>query len=500
MNYKRSSGVLLPIFSLPGKYGCGDFGKGAYDFIDLIKRCGFHYWQVLPFTRTDECNSPYKSDSAFAGNEYFIDLSALQKMGLLTQEELQENEGTPDWTVSYDWLKQTRIQVLKTAFSRCSPALLSEIYCFAEQREWLEEYALYMSIKEEQKCDWMDWNDPALRNHDQTAITTAKAKYKGQMEFYYFTQYIFWQQWQKVKQYANQNEIYIIGDMPIYVSFESCDVWSKRELFDLNEKGYPQNVAGVPPDYFSPTGQKWGNPLYNWKQMRKDKYDWWKARLQHTLTMVDKVRIDHFRAFSAYWSVPARDETAMNGKWIDGEGMAFLQEIYQTIDKDAIIAEDLGVQDAQLTQLLKESELPGMRVMQFGFLGDEDDMHLPHNYPYNMVAYTGTHDNKPLLAYLWELTPQQRTNCLEYCGFRGEDWKSGGSHNDAIRAMLATLWQSHAKLVVSPIQDICGFGDDTTMNRPGTSKGNWMFRLTYDALASVDHEFLLKLNKRYGRC
>ncbi|MBQ6946659.1 MAG: 4-alpha-glucanotransferase [Clostridia bacterium] len=500
MKNKRSSGVLLPIFSLPGEYGCGDFGKGAYDFIDLIKECGFHYWQVLPFTRTDECNSPYKSDSAFAGNLYFIDLEGLAQMGLLTQAELTAQKGKPDWTVSYDWLAESRKGVLKTAFSRCDETLLAKIRAFAADKEWLQEYALYMALKDATGKDWMDWEDTALRNHEPDAVTAAREKYKEEMEYYYFAQYIFLTQWQKVKAYANQNEIYIIGDMPIYVSFESCDVWSKRELFDLNEKGYPQNVAGVPPDYFSPTGQKWGNPLYNWTQMRKDQYAWWKERLHHTLQLVDKVRIDHFRAFSAYWSVPAEDEDAMGGKWIPGEGMNFLNEIYKTVDPDCIIAEDLGVQDEDLTALLKESNLPGMRVMQFGFLGDDDDMHLPHNYPNNMVAYTGTHDHKPLLAYLWELTPEQRDHCLEYCGFIGKDWKSGGSHHPAIRALISTLWQTHAKLVVAPIQDLCGFGGDTTMNRPGTSKGNWLFRMTPAAMVSIDRAYLRRLNELYKRC
>ena len=499
MNNHRSSGVLLPIFSLPGAYGCGDFGKGSYDFIDLLKECGFHYWQVLPFTRTDECNSPYKSDSAFAGNLYFIDPEGLRDMGLLTEEELAAHRGKPDWTVSYDWLANSRKTLLKTAFSRCDDTLKEKIRAFAAERLWLKEYALYMAIKDECGKDWMDWEDEGLREHKTDVVLAAQEKHKVEMEYYYFAQYVFFTQWQKVKEYANQNDIYIIGDMPIYVSFESCDVWSKRELFDLDEKGYPCNVAGVPPDYFSPTGQKWGNPLYNWPRMRVDSYSWWKERLLHTLSMVDKVRIDHFRAFSAYWAVPAEDENALGGKWIPGEGMNFLNEIYSVVDKDCIIAEDLGVQDEELTTLLQQSGLPGMRVLQFGFVTEDDDMHLPHNYPYNMVAYTGTHDNKPLLAYLWELTPTQRARCLEYCGFIGEDWKSGGSHNAAIRALLSTLWQTNAKLVVAPIQDLCGFGGDTTMNRPGTSEGNWLFRMTPQAMASIDRAYLRRLNELYKR-
>lgn len=499
MNNNRSSGVLLPIFSLPGEYGCGNFGKAAFDFVDLLKDCGFHYWQVLPFTNTDACNSPYKSDSAFAGNLNFIDPEGLFTLGLVTEEELAAQKFGPEWKVSYDLLKENRLDFLKTAFGRCDAAMMRKIRAFAKKHAWLQEYALYMAIRDTEGCDWMEWKDPALRDHLPEAVEAAKKKYKKQMEFYYFVQYIFFTQWQKVKDYANENEVYIIGDMPIYVSFESCDVWSQREMFDLDEKGYPQNVAGVPPDYFSPTGQKWGNPLYNWKAMREDGYTWWKERLMHTFKMVDKVRIDHFRAFSAYWAVPAEDEDAMGGEWIPGEGMKFLNEMYKHVDKESIIAEDLGVQDEELTALLKDSGLPGMRVMQFGFLSSEDDMHLPHNYPHNMIAYTGTHDNKPLLAYLWELSPAQREYCLSYCGFVGEDWQNGGSYNPAIRAMIETLWKTQAKLVVSPIQDLCGFGGDTTMNCPGTNEGNWMFRMTSENMAAVNKEYLKKINHLYKR-
>ncbi len=498
MNPNRNSGVLLPIFSLTGPFGCGDFGQGAYDFIDLLKECGFHYWQVLPFTRTDDCNSPYKSDSAFAGNAYFIDLLQLHKAKLITDAELSSQMGYPDWTVSYDLLKK-RKALLQTAASRVSADLKAKINEFAKNMPWLDDYALYQSIKDDTGKDWMDWQDTSLRDYNPDAVATAKTRYAEQMEYYFFEQYIFFTQWQSILEYAHQNDVYIIGDMPIYVSFESSDVWSTRRLFDLDSKGYPLNVAGVPPDYFSKTGQKWGNPLYNWNEMRKDRYQWWKMRLRHTLSLFDKVRIDHFRAFSAYWAVPADAEFATEGRWIQGEGMRFWEEMFKEIPKEAIIAEDLGIQDEQLTKLLHDTKLPGMRVLQFGFLSDDDDMHLPHNYPHNMVAYTGTHDNKPLLAYLWELLPEQRAYCLRYCGFDGEDWKSGGAYNRATRAILKTLWKSHASLVISPIQDLLGYGGDTTMNRPGIAEGNWRFRMTPSAIAAIDRKYLLSLNKLYKR-
>lgn len=499
MKTKRSSGVLLPIFSLPGDFGIGDFGKGAYQFIDMLHKCGFHYWQILPFTRTDNCFSPYKSDSAFAGNAYFIDIYELCQLGLLTDEEIKAELGAPDWTVSYQRLAKTRVPLLKKAHSRIDNTLKGKLYAFAETQPWLEDYALYMVLKDETSKDWPDWQNKQLREYCPKAVAAAKKEYAAQMEYYYFEQYFFYKQWQQVLEYAHKKQVSLIGDMPIYVSFESCDVWSQRNLFDLDEKGYPQNVAGVPPDYFSKTGQKWGNPLYNWAEMRKDNYAWWKARLQHTLKTVDKVRIDHFRAFSAYWAVPADAKTAVDGKWIDGEGMQFFEEIYKVVDKNAIIAEDLGVQDKALSSLLKESGLPGMRVLQFGFMDNEDNMHLPHNYPLNMVAYTGTHDNKPLLAYLWELTPEQREYCLRYCGFQGTDWKSGGAYNKAIRCILKTLWKSHAALVISPIQDLLGYGGDTTVNKPGTSEGNWSFRMTPGAIDTIDTNYLKDLNSLYKR-
>lgn len=500
MQTKRYSGILLPIFSLPGKYGCGDFGKGAFDFIDLLHAAGFHYWQVLPFTRTDACNSPYKSDSAFAGNPYFINLDELYEMGLLTKEELDENAGLPDYLVSYDALSERRKIALRRAMDRADGELWQKVREFrSAQADWIEDYALYMALKDESGKDWADWDDAALRNHESAAVQAASVRLANEMAYYYFEQYLFFTQWQKVHAYAAEKNVEIIGDMPIYVSFESADVWSARELFDLNENGYPNRVAGVPPDYFSKTGQKWGNPLYNWTAMRADGYAWWKRRLSHTLHQSDKVRIDHFRAFSAYWAVPFDAEDARSGEWIYGEGMKFFDEIYTVIDKDAIIAEDLGVQDDKLTALLRDSGLPGMKVLQFGFLGGNDDPGLPHNYPLNCVAYSGTHDNTPLLAYLWELTPEQRDYCLRYCNFGGSDWQSGGTHNAAIRAVLKSLWASHAATVISPIQDILGYGGDTTTNRPGTSEGNWLFRMTPAAIREIDIPYLRELNELYKR-
>jgi 4-alpha-glucanotransferase len=314
-----------------------------------------------------------------------------------------------------------------------------------------------------------------------------------------FLQYLFFTQWQAVHRYANERGIEIIGDMPIYVSFESADVWSNQHLFALNDKGYPTEESGVPPDYFSEDGQRWGNPLYNWTAMKRENYQWWVERISHAHKMFDKIRIDHFRGFSAYWAVPITAKTAKDGQWRKGPGMDFFNTLFKHVDREALIAEDLGIRDESLEELLQQTGLPGMRVMQFAFLGQDDGIHLPHNYLPNTVAYTGTHDNNTLLGYLWELTPENRRYCLEYCGFEGTTWKDGATQNPAIRAVLRTLWGSPAQLIVVPIQDLLGYGGDTKMNRPGIANGNWSYRLTEEAFNQLHADTYRRLSQLYSR-
>lgn len=497
----RHSGVLLHISSLMGDYGIGTFGREAKRFVDFLRAGGFHYWQVLPFTRIDSCNSPYKSDSAFAGNELFIDPEDLYEQGLLTAQELQECRYPTPYATAYSWLKKQRPVMLKAAFGRMDSALERNVQAFTdENRFWLYDYSLYRILQEEQgEDDWRKWKDGPLKWHEEQALSAFAEQHPEQMKYHAFVQYLFYHQWEVVKAYANTNGVQIIGDMPLYVSLESTDVWSHRDLFELDQRGNPARVAGVPPDYFSQDGQKWGNPLYDWSRMEADDYSWWRQRLHHAMNLFDRVRIDHFRAFSAYWVVPAEAETAREGKWEPGVGKPFFDRLCQEIDREQIIAEDLGTRDASLVKLLEETGFPGMRVMQFGFPDPADNLHLPHNYSYHTVAYSGTHDNNTCLAYLWELTPEQREDCLRYCGFSGGDWKEGGARNPAIRAMLRTLWSSHAGLVMAPIQDLCGFGGDTKMNRPGVAEGNWEFRLTREALSQIDVPFLRQLNDVYRR-
>ncbi len=497
---KRTSGVLLHVSSLMGPYGIGTFGQSAIRFIDFLQAAGFRYWQVLPFTGLDVCHSPYKSESAFAGNCFFIDPELLYDQGLITAAELKSCICSDPYTTAYEWLSKTRPAIFRSAFlnaQRKPNPKLTEF--FEKNKGWLYDYSIYMAVKEATCKEWQDWDDPALKRHEPAALAKAEAQYAEQIAYHIFLQYLFDTQWQKVKAYANALGISIIGDMPIYPAPESADVWGHQELFELDPDGNPARVAGVPPDYFTADGQKWGNPLYRWERMAEDQYAWWKSRLAHATRLFDRVRIDHFRAFSAYWAVPGEAPTAKSGEWELGPGYPFFEEIFKEIPREKIIAEDLGAQDPALIALLAQTGLPGMRVLQFGFLEENDNPHLPHNYSSYTVAYTGTHDNTTLLAYLWELPPERREYCLRYCGFAGEDWKSGGAQNQAARAILRTLWSSHAELVLAPIQDLCGFGNDTRMNYPGTAHGNWGFRLTEAAFASLDIPYLRSLNEDYHR-
>lgn len=498
---KRSGGVLLHISSLPGKYGIGSFGKEAVNFSKFLKEGGFSFWQTLPFGTIDKCNSPYKSFSAFAGNPLFIDLPTLFEKGLLTEEELKENEYENPYFVDFNFLYETRYKILHTAYKKIDSIEIENIKNFAEKNNfWLPDFALYMTLREKNNdTDWYLWEDKDLRLYKKEAVEKAFKEYEDEVLFHEFMQYEFYSQWEKIKNKINENGIKLIGDMPIYVSLESADVWANRELFDLSEDGSPRLVSGVPPDYFSEEGQMWGNPLYNWELMKKQNYSWWIKRIENSLHIFDMVRIDHFRGFSAYWAIPYKAKTAKSGSWIKGHSMNLFDVVMKKFDSSQIIAEDLGDIDEDVYKLLKETGLPGMRVMQFAFIGDRDSIHLPHNYDKNVIAYTGTHDNNTILGWLWESSPENRKIALEYCNFTGEDWGKGGYFSDSCHAVIRTLWQSPANLTIVPIQDLCGFGSDTKMNRPGVAEGNWAFRITNSALSEIDIEWLKNLNDTYRR-
>ncbi len=475
---KRSSGVLMHISSLFGNYSIGGFSKNAMDFIDFLSDCGFSYWQVLPFGMADAYHSPYQSYSAFGGNPYFIDLETLYQKELLTKEELEACMQTAPYGCEYDRLQNTRTEVLLKAARRAeNPA---EIETFIRSNPYLEQFCRFMALKDANgEACWADWE--------------TKEFCPERLFLWQFIQFEFFEQWKNVKDYANSKHIKIIGDLPFYVAYDSADVWANPEQFLLDAKGHPTHVAGVPPDYFSSDGQLWGNPIYDWAKMESDDFSWWQARIRHMLNLFDGVRIDHFRALSSYWMVPYGAETAKEGRWGIGPGEKLVDKIKEIKGEKLIIAEDLGEITGDVTRLLKSSGFPGMRVLQFGFLGEDDSTHLPHNYCKNCVAYTGTHDNNTLLGYVWELSDKQRNRLFSYCGYFGADWGRGCD------SVIRTLMASHAGLVILPIQDLLGFGRDTRMNVPGRAEGNWSFRLTREQLDSIDRAYYKNLNKLYKR-
>lgn len=474
---ERASGVLMHISSLWGDYSCGSLGKSAFEFVDFLKSCGFSYWQVLPTGLCDECNSPYKSPSAFAGTPFFIDLEILEKKGLLTKAELENTRQQSPYVCEFDRLKSERLPLLFKAAERAKNK--DEINEFIDENKELSDFCEFAALKQANAGRfWKEWT-----------VKTPKAE---DVFAWRFIQYEFFTQWQKLKDYADKNGIKLIGDMPLYVDLDSSDVYFNRELFMLDKNGDPTDVAGVPPDYFSADGQLWGNPLYDYGKMEQDGFSWWKRRIAHNLKMFDGLRIDHFRGIESFFAVKNGETTAKNGRWIKGPGEKLVDAVKQTAGDKLIIAEDLGDITKEVEALLKYSGLPGMRVFQFSFLGG-DNPHLPHNYIKNCIAYSGTHDNNTLLGYLWELDEQTRQRMLCYCGFKGDDWGSGC--DDIIR----TLFASSAGLVILPIQDVLGYGSDTRMNRPGTAKGNWIYRVTKEQLCGIDKDKYLKLNRTYFR-
>lgn len=469
--FNRSSGVLMHISSLSGEYGCGTFGTAAKHFIDFLKKCNYTIWQILPLSPVDECGSPYKSVSAFAGNPYFIAPDELFSMGLISEYELKKCQAPTPYGIDFDFLEKTRFPMLKCAFLNADEGLLSECDAFSkENSHWLDEYAQFMANR--------DGND---------------------ISFHKFVQYLFDRQWREIKNYANENGISIIGDIPLYISNDSCDFEKNKGIFMTDEDGRLSSVAGVPPDYFSKEGQLWGNPLYNWETMKKTGYEWWMMRIERCLNLYDAVRIDHFRGLSAFYSIPSTDANALNGKWIDGPKNDFFDCLNKRFPNTKIIAEDLGSLDKGVTDLLEYSGLYGMRVFQFGFDGDNKNRHLTENYVKNSIAYTGTHDNNTLLGWMWEMDDNAREFVLSSINFKG-DWGKGGKDNTICKSIIEKVWLSDADIAIVPIQDLLGFGSDTRMNTPGTVSNNWQYRITEQNLDEVDVDFFSKLNAKSGRC
>ncbi len=475
---KRKSGVLMPVSCLWGDYSEGSFGKSAEEFIDFLSDSGFSFWQVLPFCITDEHNSPYKSLSAFSGNPFFIDIVRLYEEGLLTKEELGVARQYVSYTCEFKRLWEERIDLLFTAASRFTDR--AAIDGFLSEHPYSREFALFMAKREANgQKEWQAWS---VEDYSEDAFYA-----------WAFIEYTFHRQWKRIRSYANRKNVSIIGDIPIYVALDSADVYFHPELFDLDEEGRPRGVAGVPPDAFSADGQMWGNPLFNWKEMKKDGYSWWRDRIRHMLSLFDGVRIDHFRGFDTYFDIPADAPNAKTGVWRKGPGRAFVDMVREECGEALVIAEDLGERMASVEKLLSYSKFPGMRILQFAFDGEIESRHLPHNYSENSVAYTGTHDNNTLLAYVFEADEAKRRELFRYCGYEGESFEEG------CRAALRTMLASHASLVIFPVQDLLLFGSDTRFNTPGVERGNWGFRITREQLLALDAARLRSLNELYRR-
>lgn len=491
----RSSGMLLPIASLPSKYGIGSFSKSAFEFIDMLKKSNQKYWQILPIGPTGFGDSPYQSFSTFAGNPYFIDPDRLVEEGLLTTGECNGFDfGDDPRYIDYNKIYQSRFQMLRKAYERSQIGSNKSFLSFREANaDWLADYALYMAIKDSYGgLSWTLWNED-IKLRKVAALNIYRNKLQGEIEFYEFIQFYFTLQWNNIKSYANKNDIKIIGDLPIYVAFDSADTWSHPELFQLDAKQNPISVAGCPPDGFSATGQLWGNPLYRWEKHKNTNYDWWIQRITYSFHVFDVVRIDHFKGFDEYFSIPYGDTTAENGHWEKGPGFEFFQTVNQRLGKVDIIAEDLGYVTESTKELLKKTGYPGMKILEFAFDSREASDYLPHNYDKNCVVYTGTHDNDTILGWYHSINEDDLALTMNYLNKTPEDAEN--MHWDFIR--LAQ--QSVAKLCIIPVQDYLGFGTEARINIPSTVGDNWKWRLIENEMTE---ELLTKINNiviLYGR-
>jgi 4-alpha-glucanotransferase len=495
MKYRRSSGILLHPTSLPGAYGIGELGSPGFRWVDFLNSVGCSLWQVLPLGPTGYGDSPYQCFSAFAGNPYLISLEGLLADGLLLPADLQNMPAFSPRAVDFGRLIPWKLSVLDQAYQRFvarrSPTMKKAYSEFQmAQASWLDDFALFMALKEAHGgVSWVNWEKP-LRQRDARAIDAALEQYRTSIDRQKFYQFIFFKQWDLLHQYAHRKGIQIIGDIPIFVAHDSADVWAHPELFYLNENGKPTFVAGVPPDYFSATGQLWGNPLYNWEAHKPDGYGWWIERIRAVLSLVDIVRIDHFRGFAGYWRINGGAKTAKRGKWMPSPGMELFTRVKEVLGELPIIAEDLGVITPDVVAMRDHFGLPGMKIVQFGFAAGPSDPFLPHNHVHNCVVYTGTHDNDTARGWYNRVEEAEKDFCRRYLARDGSDiaW-------DLIRA----TWKSVAVFALAPLQDFLNLGNEARMNYPGNPSGNWTWRMQSEDLTPALTRRITETNYLYGR-
>jgi 4-alpha-glucanotransferase len=495
MKFDRSSGILLHPTSLPGNYGIGSLGKEAFSFVDFLARAKQSYWQILPLGPTGYGDSPYQCFSSIAGNPLLIDLDLLKKEGWLSTKELATKEKFPEIEVNYPKVIAFKGEKLKQAFTKFlrqnNVDAQMKFFNFCQQNaSWLDDYALFMAIKDHNNLrPWSEWSDDLrLRNHE--ALENIRIQLHDEIQYTKFTQYLFFDQWLTLRYYANSKGVKIIGDIPIYISSDSVEAWSQPEIFDFDENRSMINVSGVPPDYFSATGQLWGNPIYNWNKLKETDFKWWKDRLRANLNLYDVVRIDHFRGFSEFWAVPAGEETAINGRWLPCPGPELFDSLEKEFGNLPVIAEDLGIITDDVVALRERYNFPGMKILQFAFDSDEANDYLPHTYDKGFAVYSGTHDNNTVNGWYTTSTPANRKALKEYIGYKPLNvaWE-----------FIKLAHSSVADLSVITLQDILSLGESARMNLPGTTEGNWKWRYKKPVLTRTHEKQLAGITKIYGR-
>lgn len=483
----------MPVSSLPSRFGIGGFSKEAYDFVDFLAASGQSLWQILPLGPTGYGDSPYQSFSTFAGSPYYISLDALIEEGLLTEEECSSVDfGNDTKRVDYEKIYYTRFELLRKAFERANRSDDADYSAFVKENElWLKDYAMYMAVKDFLGgVSWIEW-DEEIRLRKPKAMKKYEKELADDIAFYSYQQYLFSKHWRALKEYANKKGIQIVGDIPIYVAFDSADTWAKPELFQLDQKNVPTAVAGCPPDAFSATGQLWGNPLYRWDYHEETGFAWWMQRLAHCFDIYDIVRIDHFRGFDEYWAVPYGDETAENGEWKPGPGYKLFEVMKKTLGNRAVIAEDLGFLTPGVLKLVKKTGYPGMKILQFAFDATGESDYLPHKYPNNCVVYTGTHDNDTVNGWLATLNKKDLAFVKKYVNAKRTP--------ELCETLIRTALGSVADTAVIPMQDYLGLGGEARINTPSTLGGNWEWRMEKDACTEELSKHMLELAWIYGR-